>query len=620
MNRYQNNAFRVLGLPPNASGKDVLARANEIRVKSSVGMAVSFDYDFPWMGPVDRSEENINNAVQRLENPVSRFREEIFWFWISTDVDKEAINLLIKGDKKGANSCWKADNLSAKHNRFILAHSVVVGLESSIVYDSDEKIIRCAACSHEYDAGNYVFCLECGGQLISIPKRGFKKLSETHWKNWNFVMDQVLALDESLGYWAAVRERARNIADARLNDGRVELVRERFIDDLLKVNFSLIKCALAVKDLERVKAHSSLFGKRPLPADVLRSGFNDVLKTRIAQMQDVAVKYAKTLSEGKRTTQKSLYALSNELIAETAEALHECEIIDQSSISDVALAKDHLAKTVRSISIELNNKFDDYEHAVALLNKAIGIAASEYVRKGFEKDQAILQGNLKRDKDLLYQEDVSQGRLIIDKKKLTVGRRSLLIEKITGIRYGIFVQSTNGIPTTRQYTFWLTDGNEDLEIECNNGMFISSDTLKKKFNEIHNRLFQLVQTPLLDLMIENFKAGEDVLVANISIDKKGWRKSFDYNPISKAGLNLVSNIFGGENAEIKEQKERFMSWEDYGGHSYENGNLYIFRKEGNKNRLWISFTLRDVWNAANLGLFLDYLSEEGRLWLILKEK
>lgn len=77
MNSYQNNAFRVLGLMPNIDGKGILARANEIKVKSSVGMDVSYDYDFPWMGPVDRSEENINNAVQRLENPVSRLRRNI---------------------------------------------------------------------------------------------------------------------------------------------------------------------------------------------------------------------------------------------------------------------------------------------------------------------------------------------------------------------------------------------------------------------------------------------------------------------------------------------------------------------------------------------------------------
>lgn len=396
MNRYQNNPFRVLGLPPNAVGREVLAKANEIKVKSSVGMSVSFDYDFPWMGPVDRSEENINNAVQRLENPVSRFREEIFWFWFDTDLDREAIGLLIKGDKKGANSCWKVDNLSAKHNRLILAHSVVIGLEASIVYDNGKKIIQCALCGRECAAGNYVYCLECGGQLIAVPKKGFKTLSDTHWKNWDFVMDQVVFFNESLDYWTAIQGKARNIADARLNDGKVDSVKERFVGDLLSANFSLIKNALAVKDLKRVKAHSALISKRNFPVETLRGALNDVLKTRISQIREAASKYSKILSEGEISNQKDLYSLSNELIAETAEALLVCDAIDWNSISEAGLVKDKLAKTIRSISIELNNKFDDYDHAVALLNKAIGIVSSEYIKHGFVEDKKVLEGNAKK--------------------------------------------------------------------------------------------------------------------------------------------------------------------------------------------------------------------------------
>ena len=72
MLRYQNNVFRILGLKPNVSMQEIMQRVNEFKVKKSLDMDVVYEYDFPWMGPLDRSEQNVLNALQRLGNPVSR--------------------------------------------------------------------------------------------------------------------------------------------------------------------------------------------------------------------------------------------------------------------------------------------------------------------------------------------------------------------------------------------------------------------------------------------------------------------------------------------------------------------------------------------------------------------
>jgi hypothetical protein len=408
MNSYQNNAFRILGLMPNIDGKGILARANEIKVKSSVGMDVSYDYDFSWMGPVDRSEENVNNAVQRLENPVSRLREEISWFWFNTDKDKEAIALLIKGDKQGANNCWKADNISARHNRFILVHSIVIGLESTIVYNTADKVIKCSACDYEYTNENYVYCIKCGGELVSVSKDGFKRLSDNHWKNWDFAIDQMLSLNKSDDFWSTLHDRARSIADARLNNAKVDAIREKFVADFLGINFSLIKSSLISKDYKRVKAHSDLLSKRDFSVEILRDGFNDILKARNSQIQDAASKYAKFLQEGNLSTPKDIYSLSNQLLKETADALYECDLIDKKSISEIGLAKDQLAQTIRNISIALNKTpFNDDAHALLVINKALNIASSDYIKQGFEKDKEVYKKNL-----LYHSTDKEQEKIV----------------------------------------------------------------------------------------------------------------------------------------------------------------------------------------------------------------
>jgi hypothetical protein len=136
MFRYQNNAFRILGLEPNVSMKEITKRVNEIKVKISLEMNVEYDYDFPFMGPIHRDEENILNALQRLENPILRLKEEIFWFWFETDSDIEAINYLTQNNRNEAHNIWnvqlKDDNfteesISAYFNQIILAHRKIKG-------------------------------------------------------------------------------------------------------------------------------------------------------------------------------------------------------------------------------------------------------------------------------------------------------------------------------------------------------------------------------------------------------------------------------------------------------------------------------------------------------------
>lgn len=148
MYRYENNAFRVLGITPSASMKDIMQRVNEIKVKESLGMQAAYDYDFAWMGPVDRSAQGAISALQRLENPISRLKEEMCWFWFYTEKDKQAIEYLVAGNRQSAHEIWKEvasyggdgdHSISALFNQFVLAHSSVIGKEIILKY-GDERI------------------------------------------------------------------------------------------------------------------------------------------------------------------------------------------------------------------------------------------------------------------------------------------------------------------------------------------------------------------------------------------------------------------------------------------------------------------------------------------------
>ena len=619
MNRYQNNAFRVLGLPSNASVQEVLARANEIKVKSSVGISVKFDYDFPWIGPIDRSEENLNNAVQRIENPVSRFQEELAWFWVESDRDKEAISLLVKGDHGGANTFWKTENPTAWHNRLVLIHSIVIATEASIIYENLGKCNVCSACGHQFlDTDNYVFCLKCGGKVITVPKE-VKKLSEAHWGNWDFVINRLNALKGSPEYWGEVRKKVQLINDPRLSDNNIEEFRSKFLSNNLSVNFQVIKRALEVKDYERVKQHVLLVNKVNLPVEVLRDGLNSILRSRIDFINEKINKYEKYLTDLAKTTPKELILLSNQLISEISESLYDCNLIDTKLLSEVSLAKDNLAKIVKRISIKLNRDFDDNEHALYLINMAIEYSVSDFIKQDLEENKKVLQENLKFEQNLNYEDKFGSEVISIDKEHIKCGNKSFNTRDITAIRYGVFISTTNGF-TSRYYTFWLTDGQSTLHIECNQGFLLSEKVMEERFRNVRQRLYPLIQYPQINNMIEDFKNGKDVLVGDLTFNKKGIYKDFVFDPISRAGTNFFSKITGGETAEQKEAKERFLAWEEYSGWGTHQGKINIGKKIKEKAEVWHSLSLRDIWNAVNIDPFLEYLNKDNRLWLIIKEQ
>jgi hypothetical protein len=291
-------------------------------------------------------------------------------------------------------------------------------------------------------------------------------------------------------------------------------------------------------------------------------------------------------------------------------------------MSDFALSRDNIAEVLRNISIKINNSFNAYDKAYSILEESIAYAASSYRRESYQKDREVLKNNLQEEQALQYHEKIGGAELVISRDKVSLGRQSLKCEDIVGIRYGIYVSYTNGVPTERSYAVWLTDDKQTINIECSKGLFLSNK-MQQRFSNVVERLFKLIQIPLSLKMIANFEANKPVKIGDISIDHQGWHREFSYDPISKGAVSIVSKIFGTEDAQTKETKKKFMSWEDYNGYLHHEGKIIVFRsnpkKTGNGDE-WMSHSLRDVWNAVNLSILLDYLHKDGRLWMIIHKQ
>lgn len=426
MLRYQNNAFRVLGLRTNASTTEIMQRVNEIKVKHSLNMDISYDFDFPWMGSVDRSEQNVINALQRLENPVSRLKEEISWFWVDTDIDKKAMNCLISRDRQAAHEIWKSvtihdqineNTVSAFVNQIILSHGSVIGKELSLKYKEEDfgKVQRltCSKCSIDFEE-KYRFCIHCGKKLKIKTKggKGRKKnidLSEKHWNNWRFAINRIVQFSSEESFWTNVSQKAKRINDPRLTANRIDEIQENFLPDMMSSNFKFLSQALASKDYERVKKHSGLLNGSSLSVEVVREGFNVILSPQIAFVN----KYCKSASAEVRAFERSqkndpetIIKIYLSVMDNILPAIHEGKLVDINCVCDFALSRDNIASEIKNMAIILNNLMvaDNrmckesiiwgYKQSYKMLKKSIELAGSQYVRQQFMSEEETIERNM----------------------------------------------------------------------------------------------------------------------------------------------------------------------------------------------------------------------------------
>ena len=399
MLRYQNNAFRILGLRSNVSMNEIMKRVNEIKVKISLGMEIVYEYDFTWMGKLDRNEQSVINALQRLENPISRLKEEIFWFWFETDYDTQAIKYLIQNNRKSARDAWRTliteenltkESMSASINQTILVHSSIIGEEC------EEK-----------------------------EKNKNKKsatLSEKHWKNWKFVINQFTLLASNEVFWEMIKNKAEKIDDPRLSSSKVDDIRNNFLQDIAEPNFALMSDALILKEYEIIKQHSSLLteGWIPndslLPSEVLRKGFNKILASHTDLLNRHAQNTAKELrrvEKGDVDAGKVIIDIYSKLIDSVTDIIYEGNLVDPNSISDFALAKNEIAKIIRSCAVKLyniltedtnlpqeekENKVYKVNQAYEMIRKALEYAATNYTKQQYEKDEEVLKNILETER------------------------------------------------------------------------------------------------------------------------------------------------------------------------------------------------------------------------------
>lgn len=593
---YDHNAFRILGIESNASRKTIRNVQQSSKARAKLGGPISISDPLSFLNTISRDENSLRNALNQIETSKSRIYERLFWFNDINQKDAEALDKLKDGQYKDAVRIWNAsDEFSSSVNLAILCHAYYI--------------------SKDMDA-------------VNIEK-------------WKLVFDRWQKLINNEKYWIFLEtlEQQSEFEPLATHD-EFDNLKTDVWKILLKPNIDCMKRARDTNLDNIVQRHIELIRKSNFPARIITEVEYEIFSPLEEKIDEKLEEIGKTVIENKNSSRSKsdkkveLDRIYNAFKMQTVTKITRFLSLS-GNVSDFSKnIREKTASCLREISISYHNDADAFDISLTVLADAAKYAAGTTLITTINEDYSTINTHLQEaqefEKFAEYSEKIGNYELKISKTQISFKNQTYQIQDITGIRYGIYQESVNGIPTSRSFAIWLKCGSKSrpvkstsgyippstpvdekvMMIECADSTWFGEDKIQKRFNEIVNRLYHLIQIPLINKMIQDFESGKRVYVSNIIIDFTGIYKDFNYDPLSKGLIGLSAKFLGTKDAVMKEGKHKHLSWDNYRGCTASEGKIWIF---DDTNSSWIGLSARDDWNANNLSNFFDYMNKDDNL-------
>ncbi len=134
MEIIKHNPFRVLGLPIEATEKEILKQKSKTQAFLSVGKSIEGEFDFLLLDQIIRNQESLNHAISQLEMNTDKVRYALFWVSAKSPDAKVVFEHLKLGDKVKAMSILERMTV----NRAITSQTLIASfnLSTLLIYDS----------------------------------------------------------------------------------------------------------------------------------------------------------------------------------------------------------------------------------------------------------------------------------------------------------------------------------------------------------------------------------------------------------------------------------------------------------------------------------------------------
>ena len=360
---FRKNAFRITGLPVDATPREEARHTDKIKQLAGVGKDPhTQDAAFPIKPPPGLDE--IREAIQNLKDPEKRLVDEFFWFWpevFGKGQSDPAIQALSKGDSKTAIEIWSAkeksttDGSVAAHNLALVYHIIALDWENYSVKNEVEAERR---------------------QKIS-----------NYWKD-AFNRWERLSTDER--FWEKVTARIRQLNEPNLQPGFARRMRATLPEALGKINAELAVVFAQLGKIEIARFHIRLMRET-------HQGQDNVEKIAELVLTPARNRLKEQIQRAKQSAQQNP-AAAHEAARILIEHAHPLlEVFDLFFGEQEHFQKelfDEVANTAVNCLVAYQRKTGDNEQFVKLLERALPLAESIEVRQRIEENIGIGKGNL----------------------------------------------------------------------------------------------------------------------------------------------------------------------------------------------------------------------------------
>jgi hypothetical protein len=223
---FRKNAFRITGLPLDATTRQISKHERDVMLLVDVGQDPHTErVAFPMKpGP---SQQDFRDAFQKLKDPEKRIIDEFFWFWpeeFGNSQSDPAMEALANGNSKAAVEIWvtredgKQSSVTAKHNLALVYHVCALDWENHAVKNPVEAERRQKIANYWKGALNRWNSLATNEQLWEKVVGRIRQLNEPNLPT-GFARRMRAALPEAL------KKIHAELALAFAESGKIELAR-----------------------------------------------------------------------------------------------------------------------------------------------------------------------------------------------------------------------------------------------------------------------------------------------------------------------------------------------------------------------------------------------------------
>lgn len=355
---FRTNAFRVTGLPVDATAGDVAKQAEKLRMAEKYGGGTRSPSPLALAPAPDG--DMIRSAVDRLRDPERRLVDEFFWFWphnLGEGRRDPALLALAQGQTQQAMNIWvhheanhSISNVSM-HNLAVLAHVTVLDLETQTGAAVDPNLL-----------GQY--------WSAAFPR----------WK--------ALLNDES--FWSRLTARIRDLDDPRLTTGTGRRMRNSLPVALLSINAQLAVRAAEAGNPNEAQRHLGVMQASGMGDEAVRQTLAravEPIRERIKTHCQTAERKAAADAAHSDEPAAQLLAQATPLLA-----VLDCVLPPGNPSRDGA--HDEVALRVLQCAIDFGNKTDKYRPAVTLQEAALALAVSGSAKGRIRMNLQICRNNI----------------------------------------------------------------------------------------------------------------------------------------------------------------------------------------------------------------------------------